>query len=55
MEGKDIGKGLANVVVTDGLTGNVMVKLTEGVVSFLGKTLKQQFTAGWRNKLALCC
>ena len=30
VEGKDIGKGLANVVVTDGLTGNVIVKLTEG-------------------------
>lgn len=53
VEGKDIGKGLANVVVTDGLTGNVIVKLTEGVVSFLGKTLKRQFVAGVRNKVAL--
>ncbi len=53
VEGKDIGKGLANVVVTDGLTGNVIVKLTEGVVSFLGKTLKRQFTAGIRNKIAV--
>jgi phosphate acyltransferase len=53
VEGKDIGKGLANVVVTDGLTGNVIVKLTEGVVSFLAKTLKRQFTAGLRNKIAI--
>lgn len=53
VEGKDIGKGLANVVVTDGLTGNVIVKLTEGLVSFLGKFLKRQLTAGARNKLAL--
>jgi glycerol-3-phosphate acyltransferase PlsX len=53
VEGKDIGRGLANVVVSDGLTGNVIVKLTEGVVSFLGKTLKQEFTAGPRNKLGL--
>ena len=53
IEGKDIGKGLANVVVTDGLTGNVIVKLTEGVVSFLGKTLKRQITGGARNKVAL--
>ncbi len=53
VEGKDIGKGLANVVVTDGLTGNVIVKLTEGVVSFLGKTLKRQLTGGARNKVAL--
>ena len=53
IEGKDIGKGLANVVVTDGLTGNVIIKLTEGVVSFLGKTLKRQLTGGVRNKVAL--
>ena len=53
VEGKDIGKGLANVVVTDGLTGNVIIKLTEGVVSYLGKTLKRQLTGGVRNKVAL--
>ena len=53
IEGKDIGKGLANVVVTDGLTGNVIVKLTEGVVSFLTKTLKRQLTGGALNKVAL--
>ncbi|PKO21953.1 MAG: phosphate--acyl-ACP acyltransferase [Chloroflexi bacterium HGW-Chloroflexi-1] len=53
VEGKDIGKGAANVVVTDGLTGNVIVKLTEGLVSFLGKLLKQELTGGIRNKAAL--
>jgi glycerol-3-phosphate acyltransferase PlsX len=53
VEGKDIARGMANVVVTDGLTGNVMVKLTEGVVSFLGKTLKREFTGGLRNKVGL--
>jgi glycerol-3-phosphate acyltransferase PlsX len=53
VEGKDIGRGLAHVVVTDGLTGNVMVKLTEGVVSFIGKTLKAELTGGLRNKVAL--
>jgi len=53
VEGKDIGKGAANVVVTDGLTGNVIVKLTEGLVSFLGKLAKREFTGGVRNKIAL--
>jgi glycerol-3-phosphate acyltransferase PlsX len=53
VEGKDIGRGLANVVVTDGLTGNVVVKLTEGVVSFLAKFLKRELTAGILNKFAL--
>jgi glycerol-3-phosphate acyltransferase PlsX len=35
VEGKDIPMGLADVVVTDGLTGNVIIKLSEGVSKFL--------------------
>ena len=53
VEGKDISRGVANVVVTDGLTGNVITKLTEGVVSFMGKMLKREITGGLRNKIAL--
>lgn len=53
VEGKDLGRSVANVVVTDGLTGNVIIKLTEGVVSFLVKMLKREFTRGVRNKAAL--
>ena len=37
VEGKDIPKGMADVIVTDGFTGNVILKLTEGLVSFLAK------------------
>ena len=32
-EGKDVTKGIADVIVTDGFTGNVMIKLSEGLVS----------------------
>lgn len=53
VEGKDLGKGIANVVVTDGLTGNVIVKLSEGLFSFILKFLRRQFTGGLRNKVAL--
>lgn len=35
VEGKDIPAGLADVVVTDGLTGNVIIKLSEGLTKFL--------------------
>ena len=31
VEGRDVGRGLANVLVTDGFTGNVVLKTTEGV------------------------
>jgi glycerol-3-phosphate acyltransferase PlsX len=35
VEGRDIPVGLADVVVTDGLTGNVIIKLSEGLTKFL--------------------
>jgi glycerol-3-phosphate acyltransferase PlsX len=53
VEGKDVTKGMADVVVTDGFTGNVMVKLTEGLVSFLAKYFKGALTDSGLNKLAL--
>jgi glycerol-3-phosphate acyltransferase PlsX len=53
VEGKDIPKGLADVIVTDGFTGNVIIKLTEGLVSFMAKTLKDSLTGGILNKIGL--
>jgi glycerol-3-phosphate acyltransferase PlsX len=53
VEGKDLARGLADVVVTDGFTGNVMIKLTEGLVSFIIRMLKDELTGGWLNKIAL--
>lgn len=53
VEGKDIGRGLADVVVSDGFVGNVIVKLSEGLVSFLVRYLKREFTGGLLNKIAL--
>ncbi len=53
VEGKDLTKGTADVVVTDGFTGNVIVKTTEGVAAFLARFFKQQLTGGALNKLAL--
>lgn len=41
-EGKDIPAGLADVIVTDGFTGNVIVKLTEGVAGFLLDIIKEE-------------
>lgn len=35
IEGKDIPAGLADVVVTDGFTGNVIIKLSEGVARWI--------------------
>ena len=52
-EGKDVTRGIADVVVTDGFTGNVMIKLSEGLVSFLVRYLRKELTGGLRAKLGL--
>lgn len=45
VEGRDIPDGLADVVVTDGFTGNVIIKFSEGVAKFILKTIEQEIKA----------
>jgi glycerol-3-phosphate acyltransferase PlsX len=45
VEGKDVPAGLADVVVTDGFTGNVIIKLSEGVAKMLMDTIKTEIKA----------
>ncbi|MFQ5855786.1 MAG: phosphate acyltransferase PlsX [Anaerolineae bacterium] len=42
IEGKDIPRGLADVVVTDGFTGNVIIKLSEGVAGLLMEIIEEE-------------
>ena len=53
VEPKEVTKDIADVVLTDGFTGNVMVKTTEAVASFLVRFLKRELTSGWRNRVGL--
>jgi glycerol-3-phosphate acyltransferase PlsX len=39
IEGKDVFNGLADVIVTDGFVGNVMLKLAEGAAATITETL----------------
>ncbi len=52
VEGKDIPQGMADVVVTDGFSGNVVVKVSEGVGAALFEILKTELTARTHYKLA---
>ncbi|MEA3459997.1 MAG: phosphate--acyl-ACP acyltransferase, partial [Chloroflexota bacterium] len=45
VEGKDVPAGMADVVVTDGFTGNVIVKLSEGLASFLKAMIEEEIKA----------
>jgi glycerol-3-phosphate acyltransferase PlsX len=46
VEGRDIFKGPADVVVTDGFTGNVLLKGCEGLVEWIGETVKEEVMRG---------
>ncbi len=52
IEGGDVHRGKADVIVTDGFTGNVAVKVTEGVSDFIFRELRATLTARLRYKLA---
>ncbi len=42
IEGRDIFKGVCDVVICEGFVGNVILKLTEGLVDGLFKAIKQE-------------
>ncbi|MDO4173274.1 MAG: phosphate acyltransferase PlsX [Eubacteriales bacterium] len=52
VEGSDVPKGACDVAVTDGFTGNVMLKTVEGVAGFLMGELKNMFLTNTRTKLS---
>ena len=52
VEGRDIGSGAADVLVTDGFTGNVVLKTAEGVSREIFGMLRSAMTANTVSKLA---
>ncbi len=51
VEGDDITKGTVDVVVTDGFTGNIALKMAEGVAKFMAAELRQAFTSSLPAKI----
>ncbi len=52
VEGRDIFSGKVDVVATDGFTGNIVLKTSEGVAGALMAFLKEAFLSSRRAKLA---
>lgn len=52
VEGRDISFDAADIVITDGFNGNVILKVFEGVASVLMGKIKGIFTKSLKNKLA---
>jgi len=45
VEGRDVFSGAVDVIVTDGFTGNVMLKLSEGLTDAMLSMIKRELTA----------
>jgi len=50
IEGRDIFNGVVDVVVCDGFVGNVVLKLSEGLVEAVGKMLKDELKGSLLSK-----
>ncbi len=51
VEGDDIGAGTVDVVVTDGFTGNIVLKTIEGTAKLMASLVKQSFQSSWLMKI----
>lgn len=52
VEGDDIYKGTADVVVCDGFVGNVALKASEGLAKMVLKMAKEEFLHSWYGRFA---
>jgi len=52
VEGDDIYKGIADVIVCDGFVGNVALKVTEGVAKLISYYIKAAFNRNWLTRLS---
>lgn len=51
VEGKEIFGGAVDVVVTDGFTGNVLMKSSEALAKFITDRLREEMMSSWRTKI----
>lgn len=51
VEGKDIFKGNVDVVICDGFTGNVLLKVAEGTAEFFHKALREEINSTLFSKI----
>ncbi len=52
VEGGDLARHLADVVVTDAVAGNVVIKFFEGLSTFIFDLWRTEFRRTWRGRLA---
>ena len=51
IESRELQNAVADVIVTDGFTGNAMIKLTEGIGGMVLREMKKRFTSSAKAKM----
>lgn len=51
IEGRDVYNGNCDVIVTDGFTGNVALKISESLAEMVGAMIKEELTRDLRSKV----
>src|SRR6516162_3878982 len=51
IEGDGIGKGLSDVIVTEGFSGNIALKAAEGTARQMAELLRNEMQRSWMSKL----
>jgi glycerol-3-phosphate acyltransferase PlsX len=51
VEGDGIGRGAADVIVTEGFSGNIALKATEGTARQLAEYLRSAMSRTWRSRI----
>ncbi len=51
VEGDGIGKGVADVIVTEGFSGNIALKAAEGTARQMAELLRDEMQRSWMSKL----
>ena len=51
IEGRDLGAARADVIVTDGFTGNMVLKVGEGMIDLMMGELRAAARSSWRGRL----
>jgi glycerol-3-phosphate acyltransferase PlsX len=49
--GRGIGKGAADVIVTEGFSGNISIKVAEGTARQMTEFLRSAMARTWRSKI----
>jgi glycerol-3-phosphate acyltransferase PlsX len=50
IEANALGRGEADVIVSDGFSGNIALKTAEGTATFIGDLIRRSFTSSLRSK-----